>query len=254
MVAYELIPPPKLLETWGAAALPSERTMAYLSKAQRAQQNARQKWMTLKEALAHIRRVEKMDEKTAVREIKLALTEGAVVSSRPISDEILQRIGDSPTKGIPLTTFIPPEDYWACVWIDPQLGTIEELGENTDPPQEVWVLKESIVNIWKDPEPARSTEPEKSAIEPPTSLNQKVPLKYTGKAINRKLKATKDQIRPALRKFLTDHPNPPDVHVMRVLIQDQLGIGVPRKDFEAILFYDPEFEDYRREPGRPLEK
>jgi hypothetical protein len=227
--------------------------MPYLSKAQRARQNARQKWMTLKEALDHIQRVEKVDDRTAVKEIQLALAEGAVVASRPISDKILEQIGDSPTRGIPIASFIPPEDFWPCVWIDSQLGTIEEIPpneearKNYDSPQEIWVLKESILNIWKD------TELQGPAIEAPMGFGKKLPLEYTGKTIDRKIKAAKKQIRPALQQFLADHPSQADVHVMHVLIQDQLGIGVPRKDFEAVL-NEPEFKDHKRKRGRPFEK
>jgi hypothetical protein len=89
--------------------------MPYLSDAER----QRQKWMTFKEAISHIRSAEKCDENTALQQLRHALAEGAVESTWALSEaalgaSIVHRVVGMPER----------QHFWLSVLINLAAGTI----------------------------------------------------------------------------------------------------------------------------------
>ena len=131
--------------------------MPYVSAAER----ERQRWMTLKEALGHIQRVDECDENSAFEQLRAPLADGAVVCSRQLS-------------GAPVPFAKPREraGFWKAVrfdlvgqniyWYDFREVFNEDEEEDVDdedldlsrvkriehPICRVWLLKESIFKIW----------------------------------------------------------------------------------------------------------
>jgi hypothetical protein len=145
--------------------------MAYLSKAQR----ARDQWITLKEAVEHIKRVEKIDENIALQQLRLALADGAVGASWSMDKNLPEEPGDSPACGFEIAAC--PDPFW-FIAIDMEVGTIDFQHKYENPSHAyiarhakkrprpscdtiVWVWKESILKYW--PEDSDGT---KSARKP----------------------------------------------------------------------------------------
>jgi len=88
-------------------------TMSYFSIADQ----QRQKWMTLKEGISHIGRIEKCDEKVALQQLRIALADGVVESSWAVSDAFL----DSPEPTLvscPIADTRERRKLWLSVPID----------------------------------------------------------------------------------------------------------------------------------------
>jgi hypothetical protein len=243
--------------------------MAYLSKAQR----ARQKWMTLKEALSHIQRFGKLDENAALQQLRLALAEGAVCASWAMTEARLQKTGDSPTIGIQIVDDSVRDRFWLDVRINLEVGRLEfethDVIDEDKPPYSpgpattrvvqsdrvVWVLKDSIFKIWKD------EELKEAIIEPPTDHEGPI-VEHPkdgalGKGKKRKSKATQEEILSALRKFFKEVDEgrraQPKEATIKEQIEFELQKEITRKDFEKA-FLTPEFEIYQRGRGRPRKK
>jgi hypothetical protein len=200
----------------------------------------------------HIQRVDGCDARAAEQQLRRALAEGAVEATWPLNDAALEAsiVHLIVEKG-------QQKRFWLSVAMNLAEGTIGTEDEEEDDEEEesrqsnrvsrdrvVWVWKESIINIWKD------TEPEESTIQPAMNIESNKPIAWTGNPHHPITKATQEQIIVAVRKFLTEHPNRADVHVMHAVIQDQLGLGVQRTLLYKIL-ERPEFKEFKRKRGRP---
>jgi hypothetical protein len=126
--------------------------MAYISRAER----QRQEWMTLNEAIRHIRQVDRCDEAAALQRLRKALGDGAV-EARWGSDEFSSQLFEiQPRRPLRLATF------WLTVPINEGGGFIPGVYQEDwwDPDDEdpanylpkryyVFVLKDSFFQHWE---------------------------------------------------------------------------------------------------------
>jgi hypothetical protein len=236
-----------------AAAIPlDERTMSYVPRAQR----ERQKWMTLKEAVSHIRQVDDSDEEIALKDLRAALADGEV-ESRWANERASQFFV------IPIIRNVAPrvepkarEEFWLTVpidldgggtipelWLDnlrrtkDQEGTVgeEDDDDDDDTPSRyfVFVLKDKILEIWKGQE-----------------------LEKTGE---RQPQASDDEIRDALRDIFKDIEDGKIRQWDRNMVHRWVEAKVdpkraPRKVVLDLIDKTPEFAKYKRKRGKPKKK
>jgi hypothetical protein len=104
----------------------------------------RQKWITLSEAIDHIVEAEKCDQNAAWEQLRDALEDGAVTCTEPLTKSeldadkpslrrIFPRIQKRKSRGKPA--------YW-----------IVRYHHVTCPTDRVWLLRESVFELWKAPE------------------------------------------------------------------------------------------------------
>jgi hypothetical protein len=225
--------------------------MPYVSAAER----QRQRWMTLKEALSHIQRVEKLDENAALHHLRLALAEGAVGATWAMSEALLQKAGDSLTSGIQIIDEAVRGAFWLNVRVNLEVGTLEFetrdlIDRDKQPPygprratkrvvqsdRVVWVLKESICKYWKDEEP-----------EEPESTGQPQP------------QASDDDIIWAIREVFKEIGEGKITHRDKNTIHHEVDKKVspkraPRKVVFNLMETTPEFALQRLDVGRPTKK
>jgi hypothetical protein len=151
--------------------------MSYVSPAER----ERQRWITLKEAISHIQRVDGCDEVIAFAQLRRALADGAI-EARWGPDEFSPRLFEiQPGRRIRLATF------WRTVPIDEEGGFIpggypEDLPdadpdiEDNSPEQYMpkryylFVLRDSISRHWASPDPENAVKSQ----SPPADVREAV--------------------------------------------------------------------------------
>jgi hypothetical protein len=207
--------------------------MPYSSIAER----KRLKWMTLGEAIYHIQRAEKCDENTALQQLLAALADGAVASSWALNEAALNVSGASK----PIVGALERRQFWlsrCSISLERRTLTDAEDADFEDdelgaiPPrsiEDVWVLKEAILEHWTDgaPERAPKNEPQ----------------------------ASKDEIVCALRDVFEDIEKEKkrwDVNLLHRWVQERVDPKrAPRKVVLRHFATTPEFRQHQRSRGAP---
>jgi hypothetical protein len=227
--------------------------------------------MTLKEVLTHLQTVGKCDASDAWQQLRVALAEGAVLASWPMSEPRLRVVGES-KRGRQIVSEAQREEFWRSVRINLSKGTIVQQEKALqyedgryvddddddddddllpfkevlrDVERDVWVLKESIRQYWKDDEPESTgqTHPQPSTPEIPTgSLPKK-----RAYASDPQIRETAVQIYDEAEKA---GAKPPNVIEAFPLVKERLAPKrAPKRKVLPILAED-QFENRRWKPGQ----
>jgi hypothetical protein len=225
--------------------------------------------MTLKEALSHIQRSEKLDENAALQQLRLALAEGAVCASWAMTEARLQKTGDSPTIGIQIVDDSVRDRFWLSARVNLEVGRLEfethDVIDEDEPPygpsratrrvvqsdRVVWVLKESIFKIWKD------EELKEAIIAPPTEHEPEEPIVEQPTKAKNSRKASQEEVIAEFRVFFkeieVDKKPQPDVNILRGMLAHRIGKPIAEKTYWMV-FNLPEFKKYQRPAGQPKKK
>jgi hypothetical protein len=242
--------------------------MSYVSPAER----ERQRWMTLKEAISHIQRVDGCDEVIAFAQLRRALADGAI-EARWGPDEFSPRLFEiQPGRRIRLATF------WRTVPIDGEGGFIpgvypEDLPdadpdiEDNSPEQYMpkryylFVLRDSISRHWAsfDPENAvKSQSPpadvREAVFEEAAAADiQATVIKEATGSRNREY-ASEPQIRETAVQIYDEHAKagakPPNMPEAFDLIAKRLAPKLAPKRRVFPVLREDEFKNRRWKPGK----
>jgi hypothetical protein len=230
--------------------------MSYVSK----EEQEEQKWMTLKEAISHIQRVDGCDQVTAFAQLRTALAEEAVTARFKTSATSRFYAIDL---GSSLDPHWPRRKFWLSVRMDLEgdghIATVTPEGLDKADDQEgdvddedgdwgpvrLFVLRSAILDIWADPlEGARE-----GPLESPQ--HQKSP----GKAGQ---PASKVAIRKIAREVYDEAGGEegPNVEEAYHLIREKLAAAskIASRELVRDILDGKEFKDRRRPVGRRSSK
>jgi hypothetical protein len=201
------------------ATPPHENSSARRNSAQREEEEKYEQWMSLVEAIEHIRISQHCDSVEALRQLKRELSDGMV------------RVLWEDSEGA--------KDYPDPLYL--QTSQLLLIGTGFAPDNEIYrpllVERSDVQKLW----PLSSHRPKGSSRAGSSSTTQ--PEKVSRRSVN------DDEIRSAARELYRERKNdPPNKTIAEQLIRRKLGGG--KRDNIRPILEEQEFSRVRREPGK----